>query len=267
MKYNNAQQLVEKIEIDRTFGANNFVFYNFSSGPALAKYLESYEREGIARVVPWDLPLKVDTWPPNSREVDIHYFGQLAALNDCLYRNMFTSKMVIFTDMDEMIVPKKHGTWRELVKFLIYKGQGSAGTFIFQNAFFRTEWPDDKSFVNARTSPADSSSINVISLLKTKREKYIYPWGLRSKYICDPSKVEMVGVHNVWRFVNDSFTELDVPSDIGLLHHYRSWNRPEETNSVIDRSLHRYKDTITFRIKQRHRSVQQKSIQKAGYAL
>ena len=252
--YNSVNQLVEKIEVDRVFGSNRFIFYNHSSGPDLGRYLRSYIDDGIVDVVQWRLPVHVDTWPPSAQEVDVHYFGQLAALNDCLYRSMFHSQMVVFTDMDEFIVPKRHKDWRDMVAFLHHKGQGTAATYVFQNAFFRTEWGDDTGSLSSSERDA-MNSYRIMSLSKTKRERYIYPWGMRSKFICDPLKVEMVGVHNIWRFVNDSFTELDVPADIGLLHHYRSWNKPQEENSVLDRSMHTYHDVIISRVRERHEKV------------
>ena len=256
--YNNVDQLVEKVEVDRIMGANRFIFYNYSSGPDIAPYLQAYVAEGVAEVIQWKLPVRVDNWPSvAAAEVDVHYFGQLAALNDCLYRAMFDSKMVVFTDMDELIVPKKHRKWRDMVAFLNHKGQGSAGTFIFQNSFFRTEWTDDNRLGSGSSSSSSNSALRIMSLAKTKRERYIYPWGMRSKYICDPLKVEMVGVHNIWRFVNESFTELDVPADIGLLHHYRSWNKVQEENSVLDRSMHAYYDVIVSHVRERHVKVRE----------
>jgi hypothetical protein len=62
--------------------------------------------------------MKVDTWPKKNEPVEIHYFAQLAALNDCLYRNMYVSKYVVFQDLDEFIIPRKQLTWTDMLQNL-----------------------------------------------------------------------------------------------------------------------------------------------------
>ena len=45
----------------------------------------------------------------------MHYYGQLAAANDCLYRYMYTSQYIAFIDLDELIVPRGNlTTWGQL---------------------------------------------------------------------------------------------------------------------------------------------------------
>jgi len=41
-----------------------------------------------------------------------------AALNDCLYRNMYKSKYVAFLDIDEIIVPRQNYTLIQLIKYV-----------------------------------------------------------------------------------------------------------------------------------------------------
>ncbi|XP_018430194.1 PREDICTED: uncharacterized protein LOC108802838 [Nanorana parkeri] len=49
---------------------------------------------------------------------EISYFGQTATLNDCLYRNMYTSKFVLLNDIDEIILPVKDWDWSSLMESL-----------------------------------------------------------------------------------------------------------------------------------------------------
>jgi len=75
------------------FGADRFVFYNYSTGSHVTTHLRRYATEGVVSVLPWRVPVAVDVWPPDPKqEPEIHYFGQLAALNDCLYRVMFRAR-------------------------------------------------------------------------------------------------------------------------------------------------------------------------------
>jgi len=86
------------------FGADRFVFYNYSTGSNVTTHLHRYGDEGVVwAAVPWRVPVAVDMWPPDPmHEPEIHYFAQLAALNDCLYRVMFRARFVVLADLDEV---------------------------------------------------------------------------------------------------------------------------------------------------------------------
>jgi len=49
-------------------------------------------------------------------EPDVHYFAQLAALNDCLYRVMFRARFVVLVDLDEVLVPRRRRHWRPMLE-------------------------------------------------------------------------------------------------------------------------------------------------------
>ena len=252
-EYNNVNQLVEMIETNRLLGARRLVFYNHSTGSDLDQYLRSYVKDGVVDVIQWRIPVRVDTWP-RTEVVDIHYFGQLAALNDCLYRNMYKSRFLVFSDLDELIVPKVHANWKGVLGSVQEQQRmrkfNKFGAFLFQCVFFRTDWPSDP---NATAIP-DANQYNILTLLKTKREKDIFPWGMRSKYIADPLKVEMVGIHNIWKFVANRYMEFNVPASLGLLHHYRFWE--ESSNEwTVDKTLHKFTDIIISRVRDRHEII------------
>ena len=106
--YDNRRQLIEIIEINRMFGAERFVFYNYSTGSDVTGVLGSYADDDVylISVVPWHVPVGVDVRPRDQNNlVEVHYFAQLSALKDCLYRNLFRSEFVVLTDLDELIVP------------------------------------------------------------------------------------------------------------------------------------------------------------------
>ena len=79
----------------------------------------------------------------------------------------------------------------------------------------------------------------------------IFPPGVRSKYICIPSKVIQAGNHIINEL--EQGMEINVPPDIGLLHHYRGKCVPSETEdyqgclnepSKVDRSAHKFKERL-----------------------
>lgn len=64
---------------------------------------------GLVEVIPWTVSRFVNVsrgWQPEQSPGDLHYFGQIAALNDCLYRYMYQSRYVALQDIDELILPQ-----------------------------------------------------------------------------------------------------------------------------------------------------------------
>jgi len=92
----------------------------------------------------------------------VHYFAQLAALNDCLYRATHNgARFVVLADLDEALVPRRRPRWRPMLedatarwrrRFVGLGGRTAdhvfPGAYLVRNVFFRTNWPDDDSVAN-----------------------------------------------------------------------------------------------------------------------
>ena len=68
--YNNSYAVVQWIELNLQLGAEKCVVYNYSSALNIGLILDMYTKRNIIEVVQ-----------------GCSYFGQIAALQDCLYRN------------------------------------------------------------------------------------------------------------------------------------------------------------------------------------
>ncbi|RUS73384.1 hypothetical protein EGW08_018862, partial [Elysia chlorotica] len=193
------------LEFNKILGADRFVFYNYSTGSNVDQVLQKYIKSGDVTVLPWNLPVRVDTWPPSKQPSDVWYFGQLAALNDCLLRNRHRARYIVFSDLDEFIVPLKDSNWTELISrvrkppparspiHLIQRhARKNRDIFIFQCTFFRKEWPRPLPEFETVSSKLKSSVMGY-----TRRETEILPAGTRSKMIVNPRLVQEVGVHQV----------------------------------------------------------------------
>ena len=114
----------------------HFTFYNNTISPQVSCILENYIDNNIVTLLPWKLDLK--------SKIEIRTENIFAALNDCLYRNMYRFKYVLMVDVDEFIISKYNETLSDLVKFLDTKAhKKNIGAFNFKNAFFYLQWPDD----------------------------------------------------------------------------------------------------------------------------
>ena len=239
--YDDPYQLVDMVETNRILGANRFVFYNHSSSSVIQSYLKQYVNDGTAEVISWDLPVA------RHSTVDIYYHGQLAAYSDCLYRSLYGTRYIVFLDLDEVIVPRKSSNWADVLRHAATKDALPVCAFSFRNAFFRTEWPSDDRVVKNATI----CEFRINSLLKSKREKTIYPHLQRSKCIYDVRYLEIPGIHQPWKCLEKSLSYHVTPRE-GLLHHYRSWQEPDVKKWVLDRTLHRYQNRIFGAVRKRH---------------
>ena len=43
------------------------------------------------------------------------YYSESVSIADCLYRNMYRAKYLVFIDLDEIIIPQQHRNWMEMV--------------------------------------------------------------------------------------------------------------------------------------------------------
>lgn len=249
-RYSRAYQLVEMAEVGLLLGADHYYFYNYSTEWNVDVVLNYYKSRGLVTVINWPLPpvLQNNRTYGTSEEVRLHYFGQLAMLNDCLNRNRGASKYVIFQDLDELIIPRTHRSWNDLLNSL----PTNMAAYMFRSSFFHLDWPDTDS---------DSDEINEIAksykayaFIKQYREKRIFGRAVRSKYIVDPLQVQVVGIHNVWKFRNGGKWYY-VPAEVALVHHYRETFHDRQNRRQKDNSTLRFKDAL-YRIQRTLGSLQ-----------
>ena len=82
-----------------------------SIGPVL-HVLQVLESEGLAEVYPWNLHLY---------GMDLFCVAQFSAIQDCLYRHLWSSKYLLFGDVDELFVPRKQPTLIPLLQDVFEK--------------------------------------------------------------------------------------------------------------------------------------------------
>ena len=61
-------------------------------------------------VIPWTISSHLNvsaSWLPDGSPSQIHYYGQVPALNDCVYRYMYQTRYIALHDMDELILPQQ----------------------------------------------------------------------------------------------------------------------------------------------------------------
>ncbi|CAM9175358.1 unnamed protein product [Lampetra fluviatilis] len=108
--YNNVLQFAQTLEMYRLLGATLVTVYSSGAGPGpqLAALLAVYDSRGFVETVPWPVGrhLKPSAgWHYPNHPGQLHYHGQVAALNDCVHRRAGDSRYVVLNDADEVIMP------------------------------------------------------------------------------------------------------------------------------------------------------------------
>ncbi|XP_061118103.1 uncharacterized protein LOC133141551 [Conger conger] len=234
--YSNVLQFVQSLEMYRLLGAGKVFVYKSSCPPLLQKVLDHYSSTGLLEVVPWDVGrhLKVsNSWKPSLGPGDLHYHGQIAALNDCIYRNMVDSAYVVLVDIDELIIPRLHQTWGKLMDFLSFTHPGVV-TFLFEDTLFRnTVFGDDGRLDIWPHVPG-------VNILRHVHREPFQPLSHNArKLLVNPRLV-------VWTSVHDTLwlkgTSLNVPPSVAYLHHCRKPRDMSAKDSQLlqDTSLWKY---------------------------
>ncbi|KAL5278665.1 hypothetical protein ACFFRR_003350 [Megaselia abdita] len=288
--YDQALYLIEYLELNSLLGIRHFTFYNHTIGPhatcVLNHYIEgnvpgnlstfdedesnaffqSKLKSGTSTVnndndhnrnqnSQYKIPtISILDWNLSMRsQKEIRTEGLFAALNDCLYRNMYRYKYLALVDLDEFIIPRHNNTLNDLLnrvnKNFDYR---NAGAYSFQNSFFYLQFGDDALLTSDNNFKGNKAVRGaLVTQRKTRRRAKLHPHKQRSKYICKPEYVVEAGNHFVWEFVPGKGT-LNVPATAGMLHHYRvcefGGDDCVKAPSVLDRTSTRYVNRLVERV-------------------
>ncbi|XP_059571765.1 uncharacterized protein LOC132244499 [Alligator mississippiensis] len=246
--YNNVLQFIQSMEMYKILGAQRVVIYKNSCSPLMERVLAFYIAEGTAEVIPWPITshLKVSPhWRFPKDGTHIGYYGQITALNDCVYRNMYRSRFVLLNDIDEIILPAKHPDWKTMMRSL-QEQNPETGVFLFENHIFPSTV-----FTATSTDQMDTSSwhavpgVNILQHMHREpdRKDVINP----RKMIVNPRKVIQTSVHSVLRAYTDS---VKVPLEVALVYHCRGplqGQLPRES-LIRDTTLWKYNSSLILNV-------------------
>ncbi|XP_031425873.1 uncharacterized protein LOC116221034 [Clupea harengus] len=215
--YNNALQFAQTMEVYKLIGVQRVVIYNTSCGPDVEKILKYYSKEGMLEVVPWPIDkfLKPSTgWKYHLHHGDIHYYGQLTTLNECIYRYMYQSKYLLMNDIDEIIMPYKHANLENLMGIL-QQQRPNAGVFKIENHIFpKTQFDDSGRFRLPRWRSVPGVNILEHVYREPDRKHVFNP----TKVLINPRSVEQTSVHTTLKQFGLVF---NVPFDVCRIIHVR----------------------------------------------
>ena len=242
--FDDVNQLVEMVEVNRILGVDLVVLYNHTSSSVLVPYIQSFKRDAVLDFHNWYHPLTQKISGP-------HYFGNFILRNDCLYRYMYRSDYIIMTDLDEVVVPdERYGTLPVLLSQI---AQPNISQYTLRRVCFPDDWiSDPQSIYNISMA----HKYHIRTLLKTKRNDDNSEIQ-KPKSILKPEYISVAGNHNGSKKLYGGATFVS-PSQAKVFH-YRNTNRNNEDiviREVSDVSMYRFAADIVTRISQRHAKVQ-----------
>ena len=191
-------RLIEFLELSQILGASQFTFYELAVSDEVRNVLKFYEDKGITKVIPWKFPSYIGKY-------DIHYFGQILSIMDCLFRSMSHLDFVAFNDLDEFIVPLQH---ENMNIFLEKKHKEEHCGHCFDSVTFDPSRDlEDLPFSRLMTQRV---------LHRTKQTTPFW-----NKCIVDPRKIFEQGIHRIIKPTEDNYIIDNVDWSIARVFHYR----------------------------------------------
>ncbi|KAH3804766.1 hypothetical protein DPMN_133054 [Dreissena polymorpha] len=234
-------RIVEWVEFNRLMGVEHIFVYLTNASSELREVLRYYKNMGLVTVLNWTLPV----------ESDIHNFGQMASLHDCLYRNTGASKFLVNVDLDEFIVPRGgYRSWRDWIENVLPAAEYQIGSSVFSS---RSDKDTTGYFSNI------SQVYNTVSLIHTYRRLHVFTNCERTKYIVRPECAHILGIHCVHEFAQCGAGRSVVYADQGkiLVHHYRGYSTDTARGvRVQDKTMLRFANELVKRIENAWAKIQ-----------
>ncbi|KAI1285037.1 hypothetical protein HDE_12250 [Halotydeus destructor] len=256
-----SDKLVEWIELLTILGADKISFYILNVHPRVREILRHYQAKGTVSVSPLTLPGQLPNDPLERR----HFLGdnlwqkrrlELVPYNDCFYRHMRTHRYVVNLDIDEVIVPKVHSNWSQLLD-AIFELDPSArdryASFSVQNVYFF----DHYGRAANKSNMASRRKFHML-LHNVKSSNYSRP-GFAVKSFISTNQTLSVFNHYALNPIKSTMARNAlISTQLAQLNHYRSkcpstMSKDCSDNYVkhyqVDHSLDRFEEQLVNRVR------------------
>ena len=236
----NPETLAAWFETNRALGAQKIIVYYQEDIDNINHIVQKYVDEGFVEVFGWysNFTTKYD-----------NCYGQVLLMLDCLYRNMFTTKYLIFHDLDELIIPQKDPTWHGMMKTLDGPAARQKAQFKFCFVYLHDDQAvmpmDDISDIQGCSALTD---IPVI-FKRTKRSARVDCKTAKWKTIVKPQFIKWMEVHSAKGVAG--YSMLGVPTNTGVMYHSRINDFKKGEAAVDDFILHKYMKSVMTNLVQK----------------
>lgn len=253
-EFNNSLLFIQSVEMYRILGVGIVTVYNTSVSPTMEKVLKHYAQTGFIDIVQWPIEHHLNPskgWIPTVNPGDIHYYGQMATINDCLYRNMYRVKYLAVNDIDEIILPRRWSNWASMMEAL---EEDEVAAYYFRMHTF----PVNETYT---WNMGPGMELRGTDILKqtVKLVPPIHSADTPTKVLLCPTRVVYHAVHGVLTF-HSGFTRKDVPDSDATVQHYKAWDKkwqfPRSSELEYDNSTLKHSQLLAERVSMIGSSIQ-----------
>ena len=204
----NIHDIVSFIELYKLLGVQHVTLYTRDVASSITSHLEQVYDVEFLEIIKWTDHLH--------EKEPIHYYGEILAIHDCLYRNMNRVKYLAFVDLDEVLAPKRYVNWREM---FLEVDRPYLDSFIFVNSVYMRSRNLE---LNLLRNLSECAANNMVQKYFTHfdRVKCTFYYFSRSKLIVKPKLIFDLNIHGVCTRVGNT-THYFVPESSAVSRHYR----------------------------------------------
>ncbi|KAK2156442.1 hypothetical protein LSH36_213g03031 [Paralvinella palmiformis] len=249
--YSDYQRVIEWMELNRILGAGRTIIYNVDTSRLVQSVFNYYRRRGELEVYNVNPPYIYgdQRWIKGKHEDPA--YAKMSMRHDCIMREMFKTRYVVFLDLDENIVPRISDdyTWDDMIKST---GCENDDYIMAGNVHFRRNWGVD---YMVKKDPEISFTYRLLTLMTTYRDEMFFPPMTRSKYMVKPETVAAASTHRAF-LIGGLKQPCLLRTHIGALHHYKYRNNHiNDTESVRDRTMFKYRDLLLENVARAYRDL------------
>lgn len=251
-------RLVEWIELLGILGADKVFFYELQVHPNITKVLKHYTERGRVQVTPLTLPGGQPNMPGFQhlylvKKVNHKRQNELIPYNDCLYKNLYTYEYIALLDIDEVIMPIKFMSWKELMDTVLVKAlklkNETRASYNVRNVYFLDDLLHDHGWF--KDIPKYMHMLQHVYRSKnfTKPNQYV-------KCFHNPERALTLHNHFPLACLSSGCTSYAIETTDAQLQHYRAdcVRTLKKTcieyrqNSVVDKTIWKFKETLVSRV-------------------
>ncbi|XP_076436180.1 uncharacterized protein LOC143275786 [Babylonia areolata] len=235
-------KLMEWFEVQRLLGVDHVQIMDLDNPEPIQKVFRYYTRLGLLTALPYQLP-----GPPYGRGLHWKEYvksqvshDETFPILDCKQR-LQGYTYILGHDMDEVVMPARHQSLKDLIKDQMMKRPDAAG-FYFYTQFFVYDW-----------GPLNmSSDVHFFRFLNST-----LPRNECKKYVYLSSRVSQARTHAF--FPRSPYTEYFIPKEEAILHHYRDcpkhvWSTCDPPR-MTDRSMLRFQGVLEERLQKARKAT------------
>ena len=243
--HNDLQSLVECIEMNAILGMDKMYIYVLDMSPEVTATLRKYVTRRLVEIIDW-----------SAAQSALSDRGLVLSLNHCLYRNMDAHRYLVFSGVDQLVVPRHQRTWRAFTENITATNYSKlVGAYSFA-AFRYYDESAGRRPTSSRRSPRGSNASYRLPRIVTHRVRDRYPSRVTgyNGFIVVPRKVISVAATRVSRMI-PGYPYVSVSPILGSVHQFESITRLKandlQARVVVDSSQDKYVSRLLKMMHQR----------------